>query len=191
MKLLVGLGNPGRQYENSRHNLGFYILDEIARHYQAEFKDAPKYHGHLASFELDNQKVYLLKPSTYYNEVGRSARALSDFYKIKPEDTLIIHDELALPFGRIRTRVGGSDAGNNGIKSLNSYLGEHTKRLRIGIYNPQRDQMDDASFVLAKFSLDESKQLAEITNNSIIVTNNFLKDIFTTETIDTIINESP
>lgn len=182
MKLIIGLGNPGKQYESTRHNLGFLILDEIAKLRGASFKPSPKYHGDVASFEVEGEKVILLKPTTYYNEAGRAARAVVDFYKIPSEDILIIHDELALSFGRLRARIGGSDAGNNGIKSLNVHLGPETKRLRIGIYNDLRDQMNDADFVLSKFSKSEAEKLPEIVSKAVSITDSFIINSFETTT---------
>jgi len=160
MKLIVGLGNPETKFDATRHNTGFFVLDSIANDQGINWQHKDKFKAHLA--ELPGKKGLLVKPTTYYNLVGESVRALADFYKIPPEDILIVHDELALPFGVIRTREKGSDAGNNGIKSLNTHLGPLTKRLRIGIQNELTEHMDAADFVLAKFTPNEKKQLKEI-----------------------------
>lgn len=163
MKLLFAQGNPEKDYTATRHNIGFFILDQYARHHNATFSLKNKFHAEIAEVTVNNEKVILAKPTTYYNETGRSARALVDFYKLNSaEDFLVIHDDLALPFGTIRTRGKGSSAGNNGIKSLNASLGEDYKRLRIGIYNPLRDRIADADFVLAKFTENEKNALADI-----------------------------
>ena len=111
---------------------------------------------------IDGEKVLLAKPTTFYNVVGESYRSLIDFYKVTPEDTIILHDELALPFGTIRARVGGSDAGNNGIKSINQHGGENSMRLRIGVANEKRAVIGDTDFVLARFTADELRTLKSI-----------------------------
>lgn len=162
MKLIFGLGNPESRYNDTRHNVGFFMLDSLAHHQSTEFKHSVKFKADIAECAIAGEKVLLAKPTTYYNLVGESARAIMDFYKLSPEDILIVHDELALPFNTLRTRQGGSDAGNNGVKSLNQHLGPETQRLRIGIWSELRDKMDDADFVLAKFSAAERAQLASI-----------------------------
>lgn len=167
MKIILAQGNPGAQYANTRHNIGFFMLDEFARKYDAAFTPKPKFHSEIAEMTVKDEKILLVKPTTFYNETGIAARALSDFYKLNPAtDLLVIHDELALPFGVIRTRPNGSDAGNNGIKSLNSHVGSSFWRLRIGIYNPIRDQVDDAHFVLAPFTQAEREALPTIANHA-------------------------
>jgi PTH1 family peptidyl-tRNA hydrolase len=160
MKLIIGLGNPESRYDGTRHNTGFFVLDELAKEHGVTWQLKEKFKAHLA--ELPGKTALLVKPTTYYNLVGESVRALADFYKIPPEDILIIHDELALPFGTLRTREKGSDAGNNGIKSLNSHLGHTTKRLRIGIQNELTAHMDAADFVLAKYTPSEKRELAGV-----------------------------
>lgn len=161
MKLIIGLGNPGLEYKNTRHNVGFYVLNEYAKQKGASFQLKEKFHAAIAAFGSGDEKVFVAKPTTFYNNVGEAARALSDFYKIQPEDILIVHDELMLPFGTLRCRHGGSDAGNNGIKSLNAHVGSETHRIRVGIYNDLRGQQDDADFVLGRFSRDEQAKLDE------------------------------
>lgn len=159
MKLIVGLGNPEKRYDGTRHNTGFFIVDEFAAAEGLKWESKSKFKALVA--ELPDKTALLVKPTTYYNLVGEAVRALADFYKIPPENILIIHDELALPFGTIRTREKGSDAGNNGIKSLNAHLGHTTKRLRIGTRNERTEHMDAADFVLAKFTPSERTVLSE------------------------------
>jgi PTH1 family peptidyl-tRNA hydrolase len=108
---------------------------------------------------IAGEKTLLVKPTTFYNETGRSARALLDFYKLDPADLLVIHDDIALPFGTIRVRQKGSDAGNNGIKSLNAHIGQEYWRLRIGIWSELCDRQHDADFVLSRFTKDEINHL--------------------------------
>ena len=163
MKLLFAQGNPGRQYARTRHNTGFITLDALAEAQGGLWSTQTKFRADIAEITIEGEKLLLVKPLSFYNETGQVARALIDFYKLNPaEDVLVIHDELALPFGTIRVRQKGSDAGNNGIKSLNAHLGQDYARIRIGIWNERRDLMDDADFVLSAFSGEEAKQLNEL-----------------------------
>jgi PTH1 family peptidyl-tRNA hydrolase len=159
MKIIVGLGNPEPRFDGTRHNVGFLVLDALAGQQGTAFKHNVKFKADVAECNDGVDKVLLVKPTTYYNLVGESVRAIMDFYKVTPADILIIHDELALPFGTLRTRIGGSDAGNNGIKSLNAHVGDTTGRLRIGTWSELRDRMDDFDFVLARFTADERAAL--------------------------------
>ena len=162
MKLIFAQGNPGPDYNNSRHNVGFVALDTFAASLGAVWTDKPKFHALIAEVVINGEKTILVKPTTYYNETGISARQIIDFYKIdKSDDLLVIHDDIDLPFGTIRVRKQGSDAGNNGIKSLNAHLGPDYARIRIGTHNDLRTQMGEVAFVLAKFNADESKKLQE------------------------------
>ncbi|MBP7775403.1 MAG: aminoacyl-tRNA hydrolase [Candidatus Saccharimonas sp.] len=158
MKLIIGLGNPEEKYRSTRHNVGFWVLSRYGEAKGLSFQPKSKFKACVTEYAVGDDKVILAKQTTYYNFSGEVARALADFYKIDPKDILIIHDELMLPFGTLRTRIGGSDAGNNGIKSINDHLGQGTARLRIGVYNERRDQMDDADFVLSSFTKTESDQ---------------------------------
>ena len=160
MKIIIGQGNPGAQYASSRHNIGFMALDRIAQRSDATFIKKAKFQAEIAECLIAGEKVLLVKPTTFYNETGRSARVLADFYKIDPvTDLLVIHDDLSLPLGMIRIREKGSDAGNNGIKSLNAHLGPDYRRMRIGVYNELRDRMNDADFVLSAFGKIEMESL--------------------------------
>ena len=163
MKLIFALGNPGIEYVGTRHNTGFMAINVFAYKQGLIFGEKTKFNAYIAEFSFKGEKVLLVKPTTFYNEVGISARALIDFYKLPPtEDMLVIHDDLALPFGTIRVRKKGSDAGNNGIKSLNAHIGPEYARLRVGIALPERTS-DDASFVLSRFNSNEAKALKEET----------------------------
>lgn len=159
MKLIVGLGNPEKKYDHTRHNVGFMMIDMYARSHNIVLHEAPKYKAFIAELFVGEEKIILLKPTTYYNLSGEAVRKVADFYKITPEDILIIHDELMLPIGTVRVRHGGSDAGNNGIKSINQLVSPTTARIRIGIYNELRDQIDDADFVLGVLSQQEQHTL--------------------------------
>lgn len=159
MKLILGQGNPESKYDGTRHNTGFAALDHYAREKGSSFQAKPKFDADIAELSVDGEKVLLVKPTTFYNETGKSARALSDFYKLETSDILVIHDELALPFGTLRTREKGSSAGNNGIKSLNAHLGEEYVRIRVGIWNEIADKQGAFDFVLARYSAEESEKL--------------------------------
>lgn len=178
MKLIVGLGNPEERYKNTRHNVGFKMLSAYAAEKGIEFQLKDKFRACIAEVNSGSEKVILAKPTTYYNNVGEAAHPIADFYKINPSAVLIVHDELALPFGTIRTRIGGSDAGNNGIKSMNQHLGPDTARIRIGVYNDLRDRIDDADFVLSNFTHEETEKLAELTKKAIDIIDSFINNSF-------------
>lgn len=156
MKIIFAQGNPGAQYTQTRHNIGFIILDLLAEQQGSEFIKKPKFHADIAELTVNGEKVLLVKPTTFYNESGQAARMIVDFYKVDPvQNVLVIHDDLALPFGTIRIRDKGRDAGNNGIKSLNTHLGISYYRIRVGIYNDLRDRIPDTDFVLGNFKKSE------------------------------------
>ena len=162
MKIILAQGNPGIGYTQTRHNIGFRVLEALTDWENVRWKTMPKLHAYIAEVTLNDEKVVLVRPTTFYNETGRAAQAIIHFYKIDQEnDFLVIHDDLALPFGTLRVRQKGSDAGNNGIKSINAEIGENYWRLRIGIWNELRNRMDDAAFVLSSFSGGEQKALHE------------------------------
>jgi PTH1 family peptidyl-tRNA hydrolase len=174
MKLIFAQGNPGSEFKNSRHNVGFGVIDMLAAQHNAIWSEKSKFHALIAEFTTKGEKVILVKPLTFYNETGSSIRALVDFYKLPTEDILVIHDDLALPVGTVRVRSKGSDAGNNGIKNINAHIGEHYKRIRVGVWNELRDQIDDVDFVLGKFSKAESKALEDISHAAIDFIDHFI-----------------
>lgn len=152
MKILFAQGNPDKKYLHTRHNTGFLVLDVLGEKYGAIWRDIDKHKGRIATIEINGEKVMLVKPLSYYNETGQVARTLIDYYKLQPaDDLLVVHDDLALPLGTIRVRGSGSDAGNNGIKSLNTHIGPNYTRIRVGIWTEGRDTMDDVNFVLGTF----------------------------------------
>lgn len=160
MKVIFAQGNSEDRYAATRHNVGWQILDALTKREDIEFKAKPKLLAATAEYSSGDEKVLLIKPTTYYNETGRSLRAIVDFYKLDPStDVLVIHDDLALDFGTLRMREKGSDAGNNGIKSLNAHIGPDYHRLRIGIAAQRHTSQDDADFVLSRFSKDEQEAL--------------------------------
>lgn len=162
MKLIFALGNPEVRYSDTRHNTGFLLLEAYAGAHGLAWQHKDKFKADMTERSIEGEKVILAKPTTYYNLVGESARLIADFYKILPENILVVHDDIALPLGTIRTRMGGSDGGNNGMKSIIAHLGPDIKRVRIGVDSPRRQAMNDADFVLSKLSLDETKQLLEL-----------------------------
>lgn len=148
IRLIVGLGNPGREYESTRHNAGYWWVDELARLQNLGFKSEVKFHGLMARGRVHGHEVLLLKPQTFMNVSGRSVGALAQFYKIAPAEILVAHDELDLPPGVARLKLGGGHGGHNGLKDIIAHLG--TKdfwRLRLGIGHPG-ERGEVANFVL-------------------------------------------
>lgn len=137
IKLIVGLGNPGREYEGTRHNAGFWWLDAFAHANQFSFKAESKFHGLTARGQVHGRELFLLKPQTFMNVSGRAVGALSQFYKIVPEQMLVVHDELDLPPGSAKLKLGGGHGGHNGLKDIIAHLGtKNFWRLRLGIGHP-------------------------------------------------------
>ena len=156
MKLILAQGNPGPEYALSRHNIGFMALDYLREKQKlVDFQPKSKFQALISELSTGNNKIILAKPTTFYNETGRSARAIADFYQIATNDILLIHDELALDFGTIRVRDSGSDAGNKGVRSLISHIGPDFWRIRVGIKNDLTERIQSADFVLAPFAQAE------------------------------------
>ena len=157
MKLIAGLGNPGAKYDRTKHNTGFMALD----HYLKEnglTLDRDKFDGLYSKQKINGEDVILLEPQTYMNESGRSVAQIAKFFKIAPEDILIIHDDMDMPIAKIRIRAGGKSGGHNGIKSIIADLGtEKFNRLKIGIRHPQKQSV--VSWVLTPFNPDQQKEL--------------------------------
>jgi PTH1 family peptidyl-tRNA hydrolase len=136
LRIIVGLGNPGPEHQITRHNVGFWFVDLLARRHGGEFRDYRKYSGETARVTIDGQELILLKPTTYMNRSGLSVRQISDFYKIVPDDILVAHDELDLPVGSVRLKNGGGHGGHNGLRDTIAHIGENFWRLRLGIGHP-------------------------------------------------------
>ena len=149
--LVVGLGNPGREYAKTRHNAGWMVLDELARRHGGSWRS--KFSGSLAEVRLDGHRVALLKPETYMNESGRSVAAAARFYKLEPDAILVVHDEGDFELGRLQARKGGGLAGHNGLRSIAKQLGTPDfLRLRVGVGRPERgDRRPLADYVLSDF----------------------------------------
>lgn len=165
--LIIGLGNPGKEYDGTRHNIGFACLDEFAKANEfdpwVEKKDLK---CHLASAQLGESRVLLVKPTTFMNLSGEAVQAVAHFYKVAADNIVAVYDEIDIPFGQIRIRVGGGSAGHNGVKSLIQHLGEDFGRVRIGIGPKIPEQIDSADFVLAKFSGEQQKQLKNLSREA-------------------------
>lgn len=153
MKLIIGLGNPGKKYEKTKHNIGFLALDEIARKHGMAFSKT-KFNSIYAKGNIGTEKVVLIKPQTYMNLSGESVRPWVDFYNLTVEDIVVIYDDMDLNPGKIRLRLQGGHGGHNGMKSLIQHLGTKTfNRVRVGIGRPY-PQQDVVSHVLSQFSKD-------------------------------------
>ena len=137
IRLIVGLGNPGAQYADTRHNAGFWFVDEVARTTGATLRAEPRFHGLAARIMFEGHELWLLEPSTFMNRSGQSVAALARFYKIAPEQILIVHDEIDLPVGLVKLKYAGGHGGHNGLRDLHAHLGTPNYwRLRIGVGHP-------------------------------------------------------
>lgn len=162
-QLIVGLGNPEPKYDQTRHNIGFAVVDNLAQRWQMSLPKNRRFQGEFAQgLVRGSKKVYLLKPLTYMNRSGQSVRAVVDWYKLAPESILVIYDDLDLPVGRLRLRLGGSAGGHNGMKSIISHLGsQNFPRLRVGIGKSSADK-GTVAHVLGKFSPWERECISQV-----------------------------
>jgi PTH1 family peptidyl-tRNA hydrolase len=153
--LVVGLGNPGREHAHDRHNVGWFVVDELARRHGGTFKG--KFSGRLSELRLGDARVALLKPETFMNDSGRSLGAAARFFKVNPGDIVVVHDDVDLETGRLQARAGGGLAGHNGLRSIAAGLGSQDfLRVRIGVGRPGRgDRRDVADYVLAPFEPED------------------------------------
>ncbi|MBT3346975.1 MAG: aminoacyl-tRNA hydrolase [Thiotrichales bacterium] len=161
ISLIVGLGNPGPQYEPTRHNAGFWFLDYIVERYAAKFSIESKFHGHLSSITVAGKKVWLLKPTTFMNRSGQAVAAVASYYKIAVDNILVAHDELDLAPGQLKLKQGGGHAGHNGLRDIISHLGSDFLRLRIGIDRPQISGRPVVDYVLGNPSKAARKEIDE------------------------------
>ena len=173
--ILVGLGNVGKQYEKTRHNIGFDVIDAFA-----QANDFPSWiekkdlECHITTNTVGGIRVILVKPTTFMNLSGEAVQAVANFYKIAGDKVTVIHDELDIPFGQIRTRMGGSAAGHNGIKSITQHLGENYGRVRIGIGPKDPPQIDSADFVLARFSKDQEAEMPNLIKEATAILSEYI-----------------
>ena len=156
--LVVGLGNPGREYAGHRHNVGWMVVEELARRHGATWK--AKFNGQLAELRLDGHRIALLKPETFMNESGRAVGAAARFFKLEPDAILVVHDEIDLDRGRLQARLGGGLAGHNGLRSVAAHLKTPDfLRLRVGVGRPGRgDPRKPADYVLSNFEPEDDRE---------------------------------
>jgi PTH1 family peptidyl-tRNA hydrolase len=166
MRLVVGLGNPGREYEATRHNAGFWWVENLADAQRATLRAEAKYHGRVGKLAADGHDCFLLLPQTYMNDSGRAVAALANFYKIATPDILVVHDELDLPPGAARLKKGGGVAGHNGLKDIARHMGPDFWRLRLGIGHPG-DRAQVASYVLHPPREDETRLISGAVERSL------------------------
>ena len=165
LRIIVGLGNPGPEHQVTRHNVGFWFVDLLARRHGGEFRDYRKYSGETARVTIDGQELILLKPTTYMNRSGLSVRQISDFYKIAPDDILVAHDELDLPVGSVRLKNGGGHGGHNGLRDTIAHIGENFWRLRLGIGHPG-NKAEVIDYVLTRAPRVEEDLILEAVNTA-------------------------
>ncbi len=165
LRIIVGLGNPGPEHQVTRHNVGFWFVDLLARRHGGEFRDYRKYSGETARVTIDGQELILLKPTTYMNRSGLSVRQISDFYKIVPDDILVAHDELDLPVGSVRLKNGGGHGGHNGLRDTIAHVGENFWRLRLGIGHPG-NKVEVIDYVLTRAPRVEEDLILEAVNTA-------------------------
>lgn len=173
MYLIVGLGNPGREYEHTRHNIGFDAIDKISSRYNIDL-NRTKFKGMYGEGFLNGEKVILLKPLTYMNLSGESVGEIASFYKIKNENIIIIYDDVDLEVGRIRIRKKGSSGGHNGIKSILCHLeNEEFTRIKLGVGKAERDMV---SHVLGKFHVEDREKIEGVLNCTVDIVDSIIKD---------------
>ena len=165
MFLFVGLGNPTPNSENNRHNIGFKIIDAINRKFNLS-KQKPKFKGLLTTGNINEKKIYAIKPLTFMNNSGICIRELIEYFKIDAQNIIVFHDDLDIDFGKIKTKFGGSSAGHNGIESIDRFIGKDYSRVRIGIGKP-KTEIAVTDHVLKDFDEDEKEELKKITNSII------------------------
>ena len=165
MLLFVGLGNPTPDSKNNRHNIGFKMIDAL-NHKFGLSKQKPKFKGLLTTGNIDEKKVYAIKPLTFMNNSGICIRELIEYFKIDAKDVIVFHDDLDIEFGKVKAKFSGSSAGHNGIESIDKFIGKDYSRVRIGIGRP-KTKVDVSDHVLKDFDEDEMIQLEKITNNII------------------------
>ena len=165
MILLVGLGNPTPNSQDNRHNIGFKIIDAINKKFSLS-KQKPKFKGLLTTGDISNKKIYAIKPLTFMNNSGICIRELIEYFKIDVKDIIVFHDDLDIDFGKIKAKLGGSNAGHNGIASIDKFIGKEYSRVRVGIGKPET-KISVSDYVLNNFNDEEKIELEKITTNII------------------------
>ena len=165
MLLFVGLGNPNPNNTNNRHNVGFVVIDAINKKFKLS-KQKPKFKGLLTTGQIDEQKIYAIKPLTFMNSSGICIKELIDYFKIDVKDIFVFHDDMDIDLGKVKVKFGGSNAGHNGIESIDKNIGKHYSRIRVGIGRPKNNSTG-SEHVLDNFSIDEKQSVDEVTKNII------------------------
>ena len=163
MLLLVGLGNPNPNNSNNRHNVGFMVIDAINEKFKLS-KQKPKFKGLLTTGKIDDQKVFAIKPLTFMNNSGVCIKELIEYFKIDVKDVFVFHDDMDIDIGKVKTKLGGSNAGHNGIDSIDKNIGKNYSRIRIGIGRPKKNSTG-ADHVLENFSNYEKQNVEKVTKN--------------------------
>lgn len=164
-RLIVGLGNPGPRYAPTRHNLGFMIVDELARHFEASWQPQTKFMAHTADISTNDHRILLVKPQTFMNLSGQAVGKLMQFYKLAPTDVWVICDDIDQPLGNVRVRQGGSSGGQKGVESILDTIGQDFWRFRVGIGQNDRQIISSEDYVLQKFSNQQLSLLDQIVTN--------------------------
>ena len=165
MLLLVGLGNPSPNNSNNRHNVGFTVIDAINSKFKLS-KQKPKFKGLLTTGNIDDKKVYAIKPLTFMNSSGICIKELIEYFRIDAKDVFVFHDDMDIDIGKVKVKFGGSSAGHNGIESIDKNIGRHYSRIRIGIGRPQNNSTG-VEHVLDNFSNEEKQSIEKVANNII------------------------
>ncbi len=160
MLLIIGLGNPGKEYEKTRHNAGFILVDKIGKNYNfPDFEFNKKFNAEISKGQLENREILLAKPRTFMNKSGEAVNAILDFYKISPENIIVVHDDIDIELGKYKIALDSRSAGHNGVQDIMDKLGtQKFKRIRIGI-KPEEKIYDASDFVLQKFGKEEWEKL--------------------------------
>ncbi len=172
MKLIIGLGNPGKKYEKTRHNVGFMVLEslrnELEKYGAKSWELSKKFNAEICGCTINGEKIILAKPMTFMNHSGQAVQLIAHFYKIPPQDIIVIHDDKDLMLGEIKVQTNRGHAGHNGVKSIvDNIKSQNFYRIRVGIASANKNKMQDiAKFVLHKFSLFEKKKLEEMIENA-------------------------
>ncbi|WP_022792082.1 aminoacyl-tRNA hydrolase [Weissella halotolerans] len=174
MKMIVGLGNLGREYSRTRHNIGFICMDALADKYDLTFTQDGAHHAFVATWWYEGEKVLLVKPTTFMNDSGRAVRPLMDYYHLDLADVLVVHDDMDMTLGKLRLKAKGYAGGHNGIRSIASHLNTHEfNRLKFGISHPKHSKQAVIDYVLGKFGPDEEDALQMGVNKAVQVFEDF------------------
>jgi peptidyl-tRNA hydrolase, PTH1 family len=160
--LVVGLGNPGKDFEKNRHNVGYLMLDKLAEKYDSNWTKDSKKKVEISQYDNGMSKIILIKPTTFMNLSGEAVQAVQNYYKIPTENVIVVSDDIDLDYGKIRIRKGGGSGGHNGLSDVTNKIGDDYWRIRIGCKNELRDRIDAADFVLSNFTKEEQEELSSL-----------------------------